>query len=245
MTSQQTTQRAARLAFPTLCGLLLAWLMPGICQAGRPLNTDDAAILAPGDCQLESWWQQSANVRQQVLAPACNWGGGVEWGASLTGAQGPARSAPTQVGLQAKTVLREIGVGDWGAGISAGLSRALSGRQEEGTTQTAAALLSIAPREWLQLHMNLGATRNAVKPLTATWAAAVDYSLGARWTLSLEAFGERHGRPTQQLGARVWLLQDRLQLDASLGREPVTDDRPGRRLQRIASLGLVWVWSGR
>ena len=58
--------------------LVIGLAMPGVVHAGRPLSTDDATILGPKDCQLETWVDRSRVATDFWAAPACNFGGNFE-----------------------------------------------------------------------------------------------------------------------------------------------------------------------
>jgi len=218
-----------------LCtGIALA--MCGTAWAGRPLNTDDASILAEGACQLETWLRPSRHMHQFVLQPACNPWGRIEWGASLTRQHVGGVPAQAQLGLQAKTAFKEVETGTWGAGASLGAIRQVGGGSI-GTLRSATLILSVAPSQPLVLHMNLGATQAPSRHARANWAGAIEYSINERWTMVAESTGERHGRPTRQFGVRTWLRPESVQLDATLGREQLNG-----RDESFVTLGLVWVW---
>lgn len=44
-------------------------------HAGRPMTVEDAAILADGQCQLESYVQRTDGTREFWATPGCNAGG--------------------------------------------------------------------------------------------------------------------------------------------------------------------------
>jgi len=205
-------------------------------HAGRPLSTDDAAILPEGACQLETWLRPSAHLHQFNFQPACNPWGGVEWGASFTRQHAADASPQSLVGLQAKTVFREAETGSWGAGATVGVVRAAGGGST-GTLRAGTLIVSAAPTAALTLHANVGATQEGPRHAIANWAAAIEYELHPRWTLVAESYGARHGRASHQVGVRTWLDPDRLQLDATIGRETVGGTR-----EPVLTLGLVWVW---
>lgn len=205
-------------------------------QAGRPLTTDNAGTLPQGACQLETWLQNGYQPTQWVLAPACNPHGDIEWGAALVVQKSAEAGRLDQFGLQAKTVFKELELNSWGAGATFGLSRPL--RRSQGPLQAAGTLLlSALPTPALTLHLNAGAVRSEGRHALANWGAAFEYNIDERWTLVGERYGERHGRPFTALGAAVWLVRDKLQLDGTIGREP----RPGG-YARNGTLGLLWVW---
>jgi len=195
-------------------------------------------LLPPGACQFETWLQTSAQQPAQwLLVPACNLGGAIEWSVGLGLQKTADGGRQDQFGLQAKTLFKELVTGSWGWGASLGLSRPLPGSAGR-TLAAGTVMLSLAPSAPLALHLNAGATRGAGQTARANWGAAFEYTLDERWTLVGERYGERHGRPFTALGVAFWLRPDKLQLDATLGREP----RPGGHA-RCGTLGLAWLWN--
>ena len=223
--------RVRRGAALALC--LAAW---GPAWAGRPLNTDDAAILPTGACQLQAWLRPSRHLDEFVLQPACHPWGRVEWDASLAMARAAGGASSTSLGLQAKTAFRTVEPGSWGAGASLGVSRQ-AGDGAAQTTRAGNLIFSLAPSQALVLHFNAGARQTASRHAVAGWGAAVEVELAQGWTLVAESYGERHARPARQLGLRTWLRPQRVQLDATLGHEPLDG-----RGETFATIGLVWFW---
>ena len=72
---------------PACVALLLAFCaaLPTAVQAARPLNTDDANVVDPKSCQLETWVRRTRSSTEQWAIPGCNFWGDVEW--SLGGQQ--------------------------------------------------------------------------------------------------------------------------------------------------------------
>jgi len=214
----------------------LVFVMCGSAWAGRPLNTDDAAILPEGGCQLETWLRRARDLHEIVVQPACNPWGGVEWGAVFASTRPVDRSTQSSLGVQGKTVFKEVQTGGWGAGLTIGATRHADG-DVAGTTRMGTLIFSGAPSDALMLHANLGVAQAPARSALANWAAAVEYSVIETWTLVAESYGERHGRPTLQIGARTWLRPETVQLDATLGREHVDG-----RHRSFITVGMVWNW---
>ncbi|MEW5966168.1 MAG: hypothetical protein AB1720_04110 [Pseudomonadota bacterium] len=85
------------------------------------------------------------------------------------------------------------------------------------------------------LHLNLGWLRRGASDENAlTWGAALERRVNARLWVFGESFGENRGRPNFQVGARVWLVPEQVQIDLTGG------DRPGGG-DRVATLGLVLI----
>jgi hypothetical protein len=204
-------------------------------HAAPPLNTDDAGVLPPGACQLELRVRGGAHPQQQYMQPSCNPGGPIEWALNVAHAVPADAPAQTLLGLQGKTPLA---AGDgYGATFSAAVVHELR-RGVPATTGFATLIGSIAPSSALAAHLNLGLSQVRGRHAVANWGAALELAVGDAWTLLGERYGERHGRPATQIGARTWLRPNVLQLDATLGREHVAGSGV-----RYATLGLVWVWS--
>ncbi|MFN7183634.1 MAG: hypothetical protein ACK4MZ_05525 [Thermomonas haemolytica] len=216
-------------------GVALAWLAAGAVQAGSPMVVDDAGIVAPGSCQLESWVRQARSGGEAWALPACNLGGDLEL--TVGGAALSARGARTDgdVLAQAKTMLRPLEGGGWGVALAAGGIRHL----EAGTTDLYAyvpATLSLAG-DALLVHANLGWLREGTSRRDhLSWGVGSEWQLAPRTSLLAETFGQDAGRPSWQAGIRQWLRPERLQLDATCGNR-----LGGGAGQRWVAIGLRWL----
>ena len=227
-------RKAALLGF-CLIGLSAAAVQPVL--AGRPLATDDAAIVEAGACQLEAWMERGRDHRATWLNPGCNPFGRTEF------AFGGARVRPDDLpaytlhAWQIKRMLREHDAAHAGYAIAFGGQRQRHGGAREVYLNGIATLPLAA--EVRVLHINLGAlrTRDADGRHTrATWGLAFDAEVATATRASLEAFGTSSERPRWQFGLRHELVPGHLQLDASLG------SALGRWSEtRLVTLGLVFV----
>ena len=52
--------------------LILGLNIFDVAQAARPMLTDDARIVDPKSCQLESWVRDSKHMTEYWALPACN-----------------------------------------------------------------------------------------------------------------------------------------------------------------------------
>ena len=105
---------------PFVLVLIVLALLPACANAGRPLATEDASILEPGACQLELWMDRSREARDVWAAPACNFGGGIEWQVAGARTFEQGSSALSAALVQAKTVFRSVDDNPWGIGLVAG-----------------------------------------------------------------------------------------------------------------------------
>lgn len=216
--------------------LALAWLAAGAAQAGSPMAVDDAGIVAPGSCQLESWVRRARPGNETWALPACNPGGDLELtvgGASIASQGGRTEG---DVLMQAKTLLRPLESGGWGVALAAGGIR----HRQAGTTDLYAyvpATLSLAD-DALLVHANLGWLREGARRRDhLSWGVGSEWRLTPRTSLLAETFGQDAGRPAWQAGVRQWLLPERLQLDATCGNRL----GGGGAGQRWVALGLRWL----
>src|SRR5437868_4579126 len=121
---------ARTLAFVNLAGLFSMLAAPTV-EAGRPMVTDDARILDPKACQVESWVRANRDSTEYWLMPACNPFGPFElaYGGARTHEDGGGTGFTENL-VQVKTVVKPLDVNGWGWGISVGTDRHL--RREAG-----------------------------------------------------------------------------------------------------------------
>ncbi|WP_426337606.1 hypothetical protein ACN9MY_15460 [Pseudoduganella sp. R-31] len=214
----------AACALPDKHCLLLAAaaLLSTTAWAGRPLATDDATILEPGDCQVEAWHQQSGGLHEWWAMPACRVGG---W--ELAAGKGQSRNAA----LQAKTVLRGLQTNGWGLGLAIATQHGMTRQHTVNVPLT----ISFAG-DALLLHLNAGWMRPYAAPGRATWSVGGEYALAPRWSASLESYGSHHRPPTRQAGLRYALVEGRLDLDASVAKTPGAPHQ--------LALGVTWALPG-
>ncbi|MES2423678.1 MAG: hypothetical protein V4562_04555 [Pseudomonadota bacterium] len=181
--------------------------------AGGHHAVDDAALLAPGECQLEAWFERASGGARRLLhaGPACRVGA-VELGLNLD------RS-------------RTGGAGDGSTALSGGaqlkwaqpLGKTLAGgvvvsvTAQEGPTRFAGSTV-VLPLTWyasptVQVHLNLGRDFRHQAPDTSRAGAALEWAPGAQWSFVGERFREA-GANFQRVGAR-YALSPALQADLS------------------------------
>jgi hypothetical protein len=198
------------------CGLAL--ILSPMAHGARPLITDDARIVDPKACQIESWVKHSAHVTELWALPACNALGNLEMTAG--GAQGWREAAGTRTGVlvQGKTLLRPLQANDWGIGLAAGVLRPPD-QPRDALDRYVYVPISIAwPDEQFVLHTNLGAARlAAIRQTRWTWGIGSETRLGERTLLIAEAYGQERESANFQAGLRHWVQPNRIQIDATVG----------------------------
>lgn len=218
------------------CGLLalllcsFAALQP--VHAGSPLVVDDASIVDPGTCQLETWLAFEPHRREAWFLPACNVGGNLELtfgarDANQTGATGVAWTA------QAKTVFRPLQPDDWGIGVAVGT---LQGRGGQAYTRNWYGYVPVSRsfrNDAFVLHVNLGWQGGQRSDASgATWGIGSETLLTSGSWLLAEISSEQHGATEYQIGIRHNLGSDRMQMFVAFA------DQLGSTPERRFSIGL-------
>ncbi len=213
-------------------------LIAPMAHAARPMVTDDARIVDPQACQVETWVRTNQDARGAYWAvPACNPTGNLEltYGAGLMRDAGESRVDASFI--QGKTLLRPLRPNDWGLGLSLGRFLERAGAPGERNVSSNyvnfPASLSLRDDDVL-LHLNVGARRDLAQGRNfGNWGLSSEIRLGDRLQLIVETFGESRSSTLAQGGLRLWLIPDRLQVDATLG-----SDLRGTRESRWGTLGL-------
>jgi len=201
------------------CALaVLLFVTASFAEAGQPLATDDAAIVAPKTCQVEAWARSAHDGHEYWAQPACNFTGNLELSFGVARARADAGESSNLVQLQAKTVLfsRE---GTWSFGGVAGVGRDTGAPHGSSAFQLyyAKALTSWYPRSNLEIDLNLGAASVYRSGTFALAGAAIQYAIVSNVRLLAEAFHDEPGRAKYQIGARYIIVPDRFEAYASYG----------------------------
>lgn len=218
-------------------GLVLLLALCPCAEAARPMVTDDARIVDPKSCQVESWIKRNRNSTEAWALPACNPTGNVEltFGGARTWANGEA--AFTDHVVQAKTIFKPLEPDGWGIGLAVGTFRhphRAAARGWPGDLYAYSPIsVSFASDAWV-VHVNVGATRRRDEQRTqGTWGLGNEIRLRDDLILIPELFGNDRGRPFYQAGIRYWVVKDRVQIDMTYGNRLASDTA-----ERWISVGL-------
>jgi hypothetical protein len=217
------------------CACLLACAaIPAL--AGRPMTVEDAAIVDPGQCQLETYAQHApeSNLNEYWATPACNIGGSWELAAGAAWMEDQIRT--THYGrLQAKTVFRPLMAGGWGIGLVLA-NQFRAGRGLDGELSANVPLSFSLRDDSILLHLNAGLLRavRAPRRIDTTWGVGAEFKLNERHSLTAEAYGQQRYGTRYQFGYAHALIPDHLQIDATWGRRLA---RGGK--EPVLTLGLV------
>jgi hypothetical protein len=226
---------AVRLASAALW--LCAAFGAGTAQAARPMIVDDARIVDPKACQLETWTRRNDDGHELWALPACTVVDNLELTLGAGRLRTDGEPSQTDVVLQAKTVLRPLTPDGWGlAAMLGNVQHRPTGGGPPGDLALNLPLSVAFGGDRFVLHGNLGLlhSRGHLGGTRLTTGLGSETVLHPRLTLVAESFKTAAGKPLWQLGLRIWLVPDRVQVDATLG------DRWGgsERRDRWVSMGL-------
>lgn len=204
----------------------LLWLLVGS-QAGAMgghFDVDDAAVLAPGRCQIELWALRGESLRSLHAGPACR-AGPVELGLVLERLSVD-EERDSVLGAQLKVATAWLPQLDVGFVVSA----------LHDTTRGVSLLTAYVPLTWsvgdsVQLHANLGADRFSNRGTTHRLGVAGEWAFDPRATLLAERIHALELIVTRA-GLRV-ALGEHASVDLSAARVSGS----GNRLW-----GLGWSW---
>ena len=195
----------------------LGILYLNLCYAARPMLTDDARIVDPKSCQLESWVRDSKNVTEYWALPACNVSENLEVtiGGSLEGESGHSSFANEL--YQMKSIIQPIAINQTGYSIVLG-----NGRDPKRTMNKVIqdwylnVPISYPYNDRLVIHTNLGVTHlTDEKTEKMNWGLSSEYNYNERIDLISEVFNQSSNSTYFQFGLRYWLIKNRAQIDTT------------------------------
>lgn len=210
----------------TLCGLAATQTH----AAGGHHSVDDAAILDPGQCQIETWGGQ----RLVHLGPACRVGP-VELGLNLE-RERTTDGRTVRVGPQIKWAFALTDT--LSAGVLASATWQRNSAERTSLRFTDSSL--VIPVTWQfdeqwRAHFNLGRDFHRAQPSTSHSGAALEWAALPALSLVAERFREG-GRNAWRAGLR-WTATPSLNVDLSHARD-LRHDGP-----RGWTLGLTWAFA--
>ncbi len=192
-------------------------------QAARPFVTDDARLTTAGSCQLESWIRIYPESRESWALPGCNPGGNLELTLGGGKASYAGETATRDDVVQLKTLFRELSTNSWGIGLALGTIRhvgATAGPNQFGATYGYLPISVSHRDDAFIMHYNLGMLRERSGGRNnLTWGIGAEIQALPRLIAIAEAFGDNHANPYWQAGARYAIVPNRVQVDATFGRQ--------------------------
>lgn len=188
--------------------------------AGGAYVVDDAVIVAPGECQVESWAAGGGNGdRTFVVSPACTLAAlpAVEF------AFQPQRvrvdgSWTTELGGQAK--IGVLPMDRFGIGVAPTIGVSHDASIDRTSRYFFNLPMTVAPLDRLKVNLNTGWLREATpRQDFLTWGAGAEWMIAPPIMLIGEVFGRDKGRSGWQAGPRLSPFGEVLDLDLIVGRD--------------------------
>jgi hypothetical protein len=220
------------VTFIPACSLTLALLAPLRAEAARPFFTDDARVVDKEHCQLETFYKQqhAYGGSEFWFLPACNPSfAPTENGVELTVGGNRIEDERNFI-VQGKMLFKTLQPN--GSGYAASLG-SFGGDPYANTIGSFSFFDDRAV-----LHANLGSLRDHDAGITRwTWGVGAEILMIAPRVYGIvETFGQRGDTPTQHVGLRFWVIPNRFQIDASVGRQSAEPEK------RFTSVGLRFLF---
>ena len=199
--------------------LLLSHAGMGFCA--RPMITDDARIVDPKSCQVESWAKFNKDSTELWALPGCNIGQNLEltYGGATTRENG--EKSTTDIIMQAKTLLRPLTANDYGIGLAVGHAKHPNRDNDNNMIGDAYFYVPVSISmldDKFVLHTNLGVIHDrAEKTNKVTWGLGSETLLNKDTYLIAEVYGDNQSRAFHQLGIRYWIIPNHVQIDTTYG----------------------------
>lgn len=207
----------------------MAGLFSAPAYAGRPLQTEDAGVLARGECELEGATQRLSAAGAHATDTGLQFGCGAGWNSQIAASISTASAGGVRTsdfGLVGKTGLWKADGQDDAAALT--LAWGLASAKEAGDSWRHAGTelnlaLSTPASASLTLHANLGHARDEqLKVRSTTWGLALEHAgFGAdrRWAPMGELFGDDREPPWWNFGLRFTAVPEKFFVDFSYGRQ--------------------------
>jgi hypothetical protein len=197
--------------------LIIGFNTFSVAQAARPMMTDDARIVDPKSCQLESWVRDSKHMTEYWAQPGCNVAENAEItiGGSLEGENG--HSSFANEIYQIKSIIRPIDINQTGYSIVLGNTRDPKRTMNKVIQDWYLNVpISYPYNDRLVIHTNLGVTHlTDERTEKINWGLSSEYNYNERIDLISEVFNQSSNSTYFQFGLRYWLIKNRAQIDTT------------------------------
>ena len=224
---RQIMIRFLRLTAAIFCACVAASAHPA-----RPFVTDDARIVDPGGCQIESFVKSQRRFGETELwfLPGCTPAGTpVELTLGGLRIDNAADGKSAAIIGQAKMLLKPLETNGWGAALTLGATRVNPVSPPPGSHWSPyfnlVSSFSYA-NDATVIHANLGSTRDTIAGATRlNWGLGTEIAITQRLYGIAESYALEAEKPSTQVGLRFWAVPNRLQFDGTLGSQSATRSR--------------------
>ncbi len=217
--------------------LLLGVWLPLEAMSARPFVTDDARLTTEGSCQLETWVRSYKDSHEVWALPACNPTGNLEFTVGGGRARNHGDHGTSDFVFQLKTLFRPLSTNSWGWGLGLGTVRHPEinpGPNLLGNTYAYVPMSFSFHDDRVVVHTNVGWLKErTTNRHNATWGLGAEFQTTQRVMLIAEAFGDHRHNPYAQVGGRLAIVPNRVQVDLTVGQQLA-----GPSGSRWISLGL-------
>lgn len=192
--------------------------------AARPMVTDDARVVDKHSCQLETWGLYSKEVAEFWAVPGCNmfWNleislGGMMSNAPIDGKE--EKFGTQQIVMGAKKIFNDLETEGYSYGIVLGNAYNLLYSTYRNDYYLYLPVSLSFFDNTLLFHSNFGykLKRNENEPHIYHIGLGLERQITQRFWILGEWLYERTEPTKFQVGLRIWLLQDKIQLDGTYG----------------------------
>ncbi len=183
-------------------------------HAARPFNTDDARIVAKKHCQMETWIEMHAQGNSELWAlPSCN----LFWDTEIT-LGGMLGLQSNSVQFQLKKLFVSADEKNWGIGIAVGnIHNYLFGADNANEIYAYIPSTFLFLDSKIALHVNVGYNLQSFMDGIYTLGAGMEIEALSRLYVIGEVYHSRFEPVMYQVGLRIWLVEDILQIDTTYG----------------------------
>ena len=213
-------------------------------HAARPFVTDDARIVDPGGCQIETFVkvQQRENENELWFLPGCTPASGLDSTEITLGGNkvdnAGSGTANTLI-AQVKTLLKPLQTDGWGFAATLGTLR----QHPANVDASWSPYINLVGSQSLLhdavvLHANVGQLRDrTILRNRYTWGLGAEIAMGAKLYGIAESYNQAGEKPSSQVGLRYWITPNKIQIDSTLG----TQSTPGSR-RTWTSVGMRFLF---
>lgn len=203
-----------------LLALGLAVLCAGHAQAARPMSTDDANIVDEKSCQLEAWAKTTRTALERWAMPGCNFGGDMEWTVGGN-AQTDDGVGKTQFWVgQVKKRWVPVADGQLGISTTVGImsTRPATADRPNDKDYFFNVPVTVPLGQDRFVHLNAGWVQHQSLGVSRpTWGVGGELPLTASLIGIAETYGEAAMGTRYQVGLRIWVVPQRVQIDTTYG----------------------------